>query len=185
MRDLDRRRSVRIGGGRSDGKLRHFAPCGPFIEPLPRAQAQGKLQSMAQGLRGLGAGPFVIGGRRAAKIAWNDRNRRHRSSPSAPLCPSGYDPAAALACGARPARGHLHRGAGSRIRRPDRPLRHHHRPVGAAQSGAAGRLQPHAAAGAGLRGFAAGAQHRRTRRPCCILPAGWKTRSRFCSWRRS
>jgi hypothetical protein len=92
----------------------------------------------------------------------DERPCRIRLSPSAPLCPAGYHPAAALARGAGPARRHLHRGAGARIRRPGGSLRHHRRPVRAAQSGTADRLQPDAAAGTGLCGGPAGAEYRRT-----------------------
>ena len=94
----------------------------------------------------------------------NDRRRRLRFPPSAPLCPSRYDPPAALAGGARPAHRDLHRGAGAGIRLSRHCLRRHRRRFGAAQSRAADRLQPDAAAGAGLCGGAARAQHRRTGR---------------------
>ena len=106
-----------------------------------------------------------ICGRDPARLDFrHDRRRRLRFSPSAPLCPSGHDPAAALARGARAARRHFHRGAGARIRCRGHSLRHHRRPVRPAQPRAADRLQPDAAAGAGLRGGAAGRQHRRTGR---------------------
>src|SRR5207247_1375515 len=54
--------------------------------------------------------------------------------------------------------------AGAGIRPPRHPLRHHRRPVGAAQSCAADRVQSDAAAGTGLCGGVARAQHRGTGR---------------------
>ena len=92
-----------------------------------------------------------------------DRRCSLRFPPSESLCPSGYDPPAALAGGARPAHGDLRRRAGAGIRRSRHCLRRHRRRVCAAQSRAADRLQPDAAAGTGLCGGAARAQHRRTR----------------------
>ena len=110
-----------------------------------------------------------ICGRGPARISSRyDRNRSLRSAPSAPLCPSGYDTAAALARGARSARGHFHCGAGPRIRPPGHPLRCHHRPVRAAQPGAADGLQPDAAAGTGLCRGLAGVEHRRTGRTAVL-----------------
>ena len=97
-----------------------------------------------------------------------DRRCCLRFPPSQSLCPSGYDPPAALAGGARPAHGDLHRRAGAGIRRSRHSLRRHRRPVCAAQSRAADRLQPDAAAGAGLCGGAARAQHRRTGRAAVL-----------------
>src|SRR5258705_11799541 len=43
--------------------------------------------------------------------SWHDRRRRLRFPPAAPLCPSRYDPPAALAGCAWPAHRDLHRGA--------------------------------------------------------------------------
>src|SRR5258708_1229783 len=101
-----------------------------------------------------------ICGREPARLNFrHDRRCCLRFPPSAALCPSGYDPAAALARGARTARRHFHCGAGARIRRPDRSLRHPHRPVRATLSGAADHLPPDAAAGAGLCVAALGHEH--------------------------
>ena len=93
---------------------------------------------------------------------------KSRLPPSATTCPPGHHPAAALARGARTARRDLHRGEGARIRPADRALPGHRQPVGDGQSRASDRLQPDAADGAGLCCRAAGAQHRRARRPALL-----------------
>ena len=169
MRDLDRGGSCRIRPRAIALALSRCRPlCGPFIGPL-RRRVQGFAPRLIQRPRRCRAPSrkFVIA-RRARLNCRYDRRCRLRFPPSASLCPSGYDPAAALAGRARPARGDLHRRAGAGIRRSRHPLRRHRRPIGAAQSRAADRLQPDAAAGAGLCGGAARAQHRRTGRTAVL-----------------
>ena len=215
MRDVDRGGSCRIGRGRLRWRgvaVDHFGPfigasglaaqgfaggSGPawFETPLAAPHHEGRDCLMVRSRVSARLEPCRplldrncarICDRAAARLnSRHDRRRRLRFPPSAPLCPSGYDPAAALAGGARPARRDLHRGAGAGIRRSRHSLRRHRRPLGADQSRAADRLQPDAAAGTGLCGGAARAQHRRTGRAAVPHRRACRTRFRSCSSPRS